>query len=126
VEGYTAKRIDDLASIHGGAVRLAGAELGVESFGLQVLEFPAGFEHYPAHDHADDGQEEVYVVLAGSADFTIDGDHVPVEAGGLVRVAPGVMRTLVPGADGVRLLAIGCTPGGAYARPADFELAARS
>jgi hypothetical protein len=36
------------------------------------------------------------------------------------------MRTLVPGADGVRFLAIGCTPGGGYARPADFELAARS
>jgi uncharacterized cupin superfamily protein len=126
MQGYTAKRIDELASIHGGAVRLAGAELGVETFGLQVLEFPPGFDHYPAHDHAEDGQEEVYVVLDGSADFTIGGEHVPVAAGGMVRVAAGVMRTLVPGPDGVRLLAIGCAPGGTYARPADFELAGRS
>lgn len=126
MEGYKAKRIDELASIHGGAVKLAGAELGVETFGLQVLDFPAGFDHYPAHDHAEDGQEEVYVVLAGSADFTIGGEPVTVEAGGLVRVAPGVMRALVPGPDGVRLLAIGCAPGGTYERPADFQLAAAS
>jgi hypothetical protein len=33
-------------------------------------------------------------------------------------------RTLVPGSDGVRILAIGCAPGGAYERPDDFRSAA--
>src|SRR5689334_25449270 len=101
MNGYTARNIDELTSIHGGAVKLAGAELGVESFGLQVLDFPAGFEHYPEHDHAADGQEEVYVVLQGSADFTVDGSRVPLEAGGMLWVAPGSRRRLDPGPDGL-------------------------
>lgn len=126
MNGYTVKRIDELASIFHGAVKLAGSELGVESFGLQVLDFPAGFEHYPAHDHAEDGQEEVYVVLAGSAGFEIAGDRVDADTGTLLRVGPGTMRNLVPGPDGVRILAIGCVPGGAYERPADFRVEARA
>ena len=40
---YMVRSIDQLTSIHHGAVKLAGAELGIESFGLQVLDFPAGF-----------------------------------------------------------------------------------
>jgi mannose-6-phosphate isomerase-like protein (cupin superfamily) len=71
---YTVKAIDELPSIHGGVVKLAGAELGVQSFGLQVLDLPAAFAHYPEHDHSEDGQEEVYVVLRGSAEFTVDGE----------------------------------------------------
>jgi uncharacterized cupin superfamily protein len=118
MDGYRSKSIDELASIHDGAVKLAGAELGVESFGLQVLDFPAGFSHYPEHDHQGDGQEEVYVVLRGSAEFQVGGERVPVAAGGLLR--------LEPGPSGVRILAIGCAPDGTYERPDDFRLAARA
>jgi mannose-6-phosphate isomerase-like protein (cupin superfamily) len=124
MDGYRSKSIDELASIHDGAVKLAGAELGVESFGLQVLDFPAGFSHYPEHDHQGDGQEEVYVVLRGSAEFQVGGERVPVAAGGLLRVAPETRRKLEPGPSGVRILAIGCAPDGTYERPDDFRLAA--
>jgi len=119
---YTVKRIDELGSIFHGAVKLAGAELCVESFGLQVLEFPPGFADYPEHDHSDDGQEEVYVLLDGSAEFDVAGERIPAETGSMLRVAPGTMRKLVPGDDGVRVLAIGCVAGGGYERPADFRL----
>jgi quercetin dioxygenase-like cupin family protein len=122
MNAFTLKRIDELSSIHHGAVKLAADELGVESFGMQVLDFPAGFAGYPEHDHAADGQEEVYVVLAGSAEFTVAGDRIQADAGSLVRVAPESRRTLVPGAEGVRLLAIGCAPDGRYERPADFRV----
>ena len=123
MNAFTVKRIDELSSIHHGAVKLAADELGVQSFGMQVLDLPAGFD-YPEHDHAEDGQEEVYVVLAGSADFTVAGDRIQADTGSLVRVAPESRRTLVPGADGVRLLAIGCAPGGRYERPDDFRVGA--
>ncbi len=126
METYCSRSIDGLESIHGGAVKLAGAELGVETFGLQVLDFPAGFAHYPAHDHSEDGQEEVYVVLRGSADFEVDGARVPAGAGTMLRVGANSRRTLTPGPDGVRILAIGCAPGGTYERPDDFRLAART
>ncbi len=125
MEAFRVRAIDELASIHGGAVKLAGAELAVESFGLQVLDFPAGFAHYPEHDHAEDGQEEVYVVLRGAADFELDGERVEAAAGTLVWVAPGTRRRLEPGAEGVRILAIGCSPGRAYERPAGFTVAAQ-
>lgn len=126
MSGYKVKSIDEMASIHDGIVKLAGAELGIESFGMQVLDFPAGFAHYPEHDHSEDGQEEVYVVLRGSAEFEVDGERVPVDPGRVILVAPESSRRLDPGPDGVRILAIGCAPGRAYERPEGFRLAARS
>lgn len=122
MSGYTVKSIDALSGIHHGAVKLAGAELGVQSFGLQVLDFPAGFTDYPEHDHAEDAHEEVYVVLRGSAEFSIDGERESLVAGQMARVAPEARRKLIPGPDGVRILAIGCSADRPYERPADFEL----
>ncbi|HLY50446.1 MAG TPA: cupin domain-containing protein [Solirubrobacteraceae bacterium] len=122
---YSLRTIDELESIHHGAVKLAGAELGIQSFGMQVLDFPAGFADYPEHDHADDGQEEVYLVLAGQADFVIDGEDLTLSPGQLLKVEPGTRRKLYPGQNGVRVLAIGCTPGRTYERPQDFRTGAR-
>jgi hypothetical protein len=39
--GHTVKRIDEMEPF-----RRAGAELGVESFGLQVFDLPAGSEPF--------------------------------------------------------------------------------
>jgi uncharacterized cupin superfamily protein len=125
MEMFTLKRIEELASINGGAVKLAGDELGVESFGLQVLDLPPGFADYPEHDHAHDDQEEVYVVLAGSAEFAVSGEHVQADAGTIVRVAATARRKLVPGLAGVRVLAIGSAPGG-YDRPDAFRVEVRA
>jgi mannose-6-phosphate isomerase-like protein (cupin superfamily) len=126
MNGYTVKRIDELASINHGAVKLAGDELGVESFGLQVLDLPPGFVDYPEHDHADDGQEEVYIVLAGSAEVAVADERVDAAAGTLVRVEAASRRKLVPGPDGARILAIGCAPGGGYERPDAFRVDAHA
>jgi mannose-6-phosphate isomerase-like protein (cupin superfamily) len=123
---YTMKTIDDLESIHHGSVKLAGAELGVQSFGLQVLDFPAGFSGYPEHDHAEDGHEEVYVVLRGRADFLVDGEQVTVSPGQLLKVDAASRRRLQPLKDEVRILAIGCTPAGAYERPEAFQIGAHA
>jgi mannose-6-phosphate isomerase-like protein (cupin superfamily) len=123
---YTVKSIDELESLNYGAVKLAGAELGIRSFGMQVLDFPAGFSQYPEHDHAEDGQEEVYVVLRGHADFVIDGEEVTISPGQLLKVDAASRRTLRPVQDDVRILAIGCTPLGAYERPQGFQIGART
>ena len=126
MNGLTLRRIDELAAINHGAVKLAGDELGIRSFGLQVLDLPAGFADYPEHDHADDGQEEVYVVLEGSAELEVAGRRVEADAGTMVRVDPESTRKLVAGPYGARVLAIGCVPGGAYQRPEAFRLEARA
>lgn len=124
--GHTVKSIDEMEAIHGGIVKLAGAEVGISSFGMQVFDFPADFSAYPEHDHSEDGQEEVYAVLEGSAEFEVDGERVSIDRGRLLRVAPGVKRKLLPGAGPVRILAIGCTTAGPYERPADFRSAGAS
>jgi|SRR5579875_1570025 len=126
MSGYTVKAIAEMQTLHHGAVKLAGAELGVESFGMQVLDFPPGFTDYPEHDHAADGQEEVYVVLAGSGDFEIDGERVPMTSDRMLRIEAGRTRKLWPGPQGIRILAVGCTPSGIYERPEPFRLAAQS
>lgn len=123
---YCIKAIDEMESVHHGAVKLAGAELGIRAFGMQALDFPAGFDAYPEHDHAEDGQEEVYVVLEGDAVFVIDGEAVPVPAGHAVRVDPACARSVSPGPDGVRILAVGCAAGAPYERPEHFRLEVRS
>ena len=122
---FTLRRIEDLTSIRQGAIRLAGDDLGVESFGLQVLDLPAGFADYPEHDHAHDGQEEVYVILAGAAELVVAGERIQAEAGTLIRVGPAAKRRLEPGPNGVQLLAIGCAPGG-YERPDAFKVVAQT
>jgi len=126
VSEYTVKSIDELSAIHHGLVKLAGAELEIENFGMQVLDMPAGFTDYPEHDHSEDGQEEVYVLLRGSAEVEVAGERMRLEPGQMVRVAPGCRRRLATGDDGARILAIGCASGAPYERPEDFRLEVRS
>ena len=121
---YTVKRIDELEAIYGGSFKRARAELGVSSFGMQVIDLPPSVTGYPEHDHGQDGQEEVYVVLRGSADRDSDGEHVTIDPDTLVRVAAGTKRKVVPGDKGARLLVIGGIPGHVYEAPAVTELGA--
>ncbi len=69
---HTVKRIDDMEGIFLGGFKLARAELGVEAFGMQVLDIPPNYGDYPEHDHAEDGQEEVYVTLRGGGELEIE------------------------------------------------------
>jgi mannose-6-phosphate isomerase-like protein (cupin superfamily) len=101
-------------AIAGIKFRSAGRELGVTAWGMNVIEIDAGCAAYPEHDHLKDGQEEVYVVLRGSATLSAGGSEQRLEAGTLVRVGPGTRRKFLPGPEGVTLLALGATPGKAY------------
>jgi len=86
---YTVKRIDEMEGAYGGAFKRARAELGVSSFGMAIVDMPPNFEHYPTHDHASDGQEEVFMALRGSAEIDIAGERVQLDADHVVRVAAG-------------------------------------
>ncbi len=121
---YTSVAIDDIEGAFGGAFKKARAALGVRAFGMQVIDMPANAEGYPEHDHAADGQEEVYVALRGGGELDIEGDRVPLDADHLVSVRAGTRRKVLPGADGLRLLVIGGVPGAAYEAPEFTELAA--
>ncbi len=114
---FAVKRIDDMEAIYGGAFKRARAELGIESFGIQVVDMPANAERYPEHDHSEDGQEEVYIALSGGCEIEIDGERFPLDPETMVRVSSGTKRKLWPGDEGLRVLIIGGTPGRAYEPP---------
>jgi mannose-6-phosphate isomerase-like protein (cupin superfamily) len=111
---YTAKRIDEMESVYGDLFVRARAELGVTSFGMQVFRFPPNFEQHPEHDHAEEGQEEVYVTLSGRGELTVDGDSVTLEPDVMVRAGPAARRKIVTGDEPLVLLALGGFPGRAY------------
>ena len=90
MSNYTAKHVKDMEAAFGGGFVKARAELGVTSFGMQVIRMPADYGDYPEHDHEHDGQEEVYVTLKGSGWIEIDGERVDLGPDMFVRVAGGV------------------------------------
>jgi mannose-6-phosphate isomerase-like protein (cupin superfamily) len=108
------KKIDDMEGIYLGSFKLARAELGITSFGMAVMDIPAGYGDYPEHDHSEDGQEEVYLALRGSGEIEIDGERHPLDQNTMVRVSSGTKRKIWPGDDGIRVLAIGAAPGKPY------------
>jgi mannose-6-phosphate isomerase-like protein (cupin superfamily) len=122
--GYAVKRIDEMEAVVAGTFKRARAELGVESFGFQVMDLPANLEIYPEHDHADDGQEEVYVALSGSGEVEIDGERHPIDPETMIMVGPGVKRKIWTSDEPMRVLAIGAIPGKAYEAPDVSKLGA--
>lgn len=115
------KRVEDFDSPNGGGFCRVRAGLGVTAFGVQVENFPPHFEHFPEHHHEDDGQEEVYTALAGSATLHAGGETYRLEPGVFARVGPGVVRKITTDGEALQLLAIGATPGQAYRAPAFTE-----
>jgi mannose-6-phosphate isomerase-like protein (cupin superfamily) len=106
----------------------AAAGLGVSSFGMSIIEMAPGADEYPEHDHSGAGiggqmfakrpeqlgQEEVYIALSGSGTVEADGEQYEIDADHIVRLGPAVKRKVIPGPDGLRLLALGATPGEPY------------
>lgn len=114
---YAVKKIDEMEAVFLGGFKRARAELGVESFGLQVIDMPPNFERYPTHDHSDDGQEEVYLVMRGGGEIEIDGERFPLDDNHLAKVGPDSRRKVLPGPDGIRVAVLGGVPGKLYEAP---------
>ena len=121
---YTAKHINDMEAAFGGGFVKARAELGVTSFGMQVIRMPPNYADYPEHDHAGDGQEEVYLGLEGSGWIDIEGERVELDRDVFARVAPGTKRKVHAGPEGLKMLVLGGRPGQAYEIAAVTELGA--
>ena len=131
----TVKKTDQMDSLGDGRFVRCRAELGVSSFGLQLLNLPPNDENYPEHAHANmpppyemanDGQEEVYVPLKGSAVLLADGEEFRLEPGMMARVGPGQVRKLITRDQPAQVLVIGGIPGKPYAAPAFTEIGAPS
>ena len=111
--GYSAVHIDDIEpSGPGGAVRFVRRALGVEAFGINRFDLPAGREGIE-HDETGTDQEEVAIVVGGSGLWRVDGEEVAVREGSFIRFDAGSTRCPVAGPDGLSFISIG-SPRGAY------------
>jgi mannose-6-phosphate isomerase-like protein (cupin superfamily) len=120
---YTFKRLAEMERAFGGAFVRVRAELGISAFGVQVVELPPSSGALaPEHDHLHNGQEELYVLLDGSAEVVLPDGAFPLDRDTLVRIAPETRRRVRSGPDGARLLMVGGRPGAAYEPPANTEI----
>src|SRR6266550_7612100 len=85
--------------------------LGIHSFGMNARVPGEGGTLVNEHDESGSGQEEVYVVLDGSATFEVDGETFDAPAGTFVSVQPEARRKATGDAT---VLALGGTVGEAY------------
>src|ERR1044071_3222784 len=119
---YAVKKIDEMDAALFGSFKRARAELGVESFGMQVIDLPPSFDGYPSHDHTHDDQEEVFVALRGSGEMEVDGETMPLDEDHRVGVGRPAKRKVLAGREGIRMLIVGGVPGRAYTPPAPSEI----
>jgi hypothetical protein len=101
-------RLDDIE--RRGRMTPVREHLGIHGFGVNAFTQNEDGLLINEHDESG-GQEELYVVLDGSATFEIDGETVEAPAGSFLYVAPEARRKAT--GEGT-VLVIGGTPGNAY------------
>ncbi len=117
---FETARIDDLERPDGWSpIRL---QLGVQAFGINAWTgHEAEATLVPEHDEEPTGHEELYLVTAGHASFTVGGEAIDAPAGTIVFVRdPAAKRGAVAREAGTTVLSVGAKPGEAY-RPRSWE-----
>jgi uncharacterized cupin superfamily protein len=99
----------DVEPGYGGVFKQIRQRLGVRAFGVNQVDLPANGQGRE-HDHAESGQEEVYLVLAGGGVMVIDGEEVELRPGRYVFVAPESVRQPFAGPDGLSWVVVGAPP----------------
>jgi hypothetical protein len=106
--GWAIRRLDDLPRI------AAEGEpdwfplqhvFGLTAFGANLFVGDAAQTLVEEHDETGSGQEELYLVVAGSAVYQIDGEEVEAAAVSAVAIRnPAVRRSAEARGDGTQLL----------------------
>ena len=100
--------------------------LDIGAFGASAIyRAKTGEDVVGEHDELGPGadkQEELYVVVQGSATFTLDGEEVDAPQGTVVFVQPAATRKAIATSDDTIVLAVGGRRGEAYRVPPGGEL----
>ena len=87
--------------------------LDIRSFGTNAYTAAAAGD-LVVEPHDEDEFEELYVVLAGAARFTVDGETFDAPQGSLVLVTPPSHRVAHATEPATTILAVGAVPGKAF------------
>ena len=85
--------------------RFARTALGGKTLGLSLMKLDPSFRIQFGHKH--EGQEEVYVVLRGTARIKVEEEIVEAAEWDAIRFEKNTMRCVEAGPDGVEYLAFG-------------------
>jgi uncharacterized cupin superfamily protein len=117
------KEVEDQAPKYGLSpdleARFAREALGLERSGISYQRLAPGFRIPWGHRHKT--QEEIYVVLRGSARAKLDDEIVGLRVWDALRVPAATMRGFEAGPDGVDLLAIGAPAAGPAGADVEME-----
>ena len=100
--------VKDMAPEHGMEgieSRFARRNLELGNSGVSYFRLEPGYRPPFGHTHAE--QEEVYVVVSGSAQIGIDDEVVELAEWDAVRIPAGAMHAMAGGPDGAEILAFG-------------------
>jgi len=106
---YTRVDSRDVEPIADG-LRFLRDPLDCEKLGVSVLDADPGWTG-KEHDHDDDGQEEVYVLLDGEATVTVEGEDVELEAGEALRIPADATRRIHNGDTESKFVLVGAADG---------------
>lgn len=121
---YQVAHIDDLDAFpvddEGLTWRPIRRRFGITAFGTNAYTAErAG--HRVVEEHTESGgHEELYVVVAGRATFTLDGEEIDAPAGTLVYCEPATRRGAIATEDGTTVLGVGAKPGVVF-QPSAWE-----
>jgi len=101
--------VEDMAPRFGYApnveARFARKPLGLEKSGMSYFKIAPGFRMPFGHRHSE--QEEIYLVLSGTARVKVEDQLVELRPMDAVRVPAGTMRGFEAGPEGAEILAFG-------------------
>jgi mannose-6-phosphate isomerase-like protein (cupin superfamily) len=79
--------------------------LGLEKSGMSYFKLEPDYKLPFGHTHTE--QEEIYVVVSGTALLKLDDEEIELSALDAVRIPDGVMRGMAAGSEGAELIAFG-------------------
>ena len=118
--GYTSASLDEIPTVPDGPGpadwKPVRHHFGIAAFGINAwVATEADQVLIDEHDELDEpgtaGHEEIYLVTAGHATFTVDGEAIEAPAGTFVAVRdPALKRSAVAREPGTTVLAVGASP----------------
>lgn len=123
--GYEVLHIDELESFpianqDGLTWRPIRRRFDIRGFGVNAYTAEQAGRRVVEEHREGSGHQELYVVIAGRATFTLDGEEHDAPAGTLVFVQPGTLRSAFAAEPGTTVLGVGAKPGEVF-QPSAWE-----
>ena len=122
MSAFRTAKLDDITSEKWPYWAPVRHHFGIDSFGVNAWRGNSGDRVITPHNHAEDGEPELYVVISGAVAFEIGGEQVDALAVTFVWIEePAADRVGHASADDTVVLTIGAgKPGTAY-EPAGWD-----